>query len=156
MNWIDRKFARESNLVNGAPEVWQKVVIAIGDVFKSFTAKYERPTVHHFTEHNHAIRVNVELPCQPYPGMPDGIPRVNSVQIVFDEHQSTVSVTLNRNSPLEFPFASDEDECFITYRKEKVSVDKLTELALYDAFFEEPAAPSPQQYRPQNSGSNWR
>jgi hypothetical protein len=83
----------------------------------------------------------------------EGLFQMNSVPIVFDEQQSTITATLNDKSPLKFPL--DEDECFITYQKDEVSVDRLSELALYEAFFKAPAATHAPHYLPQSSRSPW-
>jgi hypothetical protein len=154
MNWIDRKFTRENNLVNGAPVVWQKVLTAIKDVCDSFSAKYHR-SAQYLTQNGQEVVVRVEFPPQSVPGMQDGLTPVNAARIAFNEQKFTITATLNGKSHREFHLDSNEHQCFIRHENKGISPDELSELALSDAFFKEPAVPSPQQYSPPNSITQW-
>jgi hypothetical protein len=137
MNWVDRKFARENNVLRGAPELWQKVLTAVEDACGSFSKNYETPSVSRNTQNGHAVVVRAEFPPKDHLGTPI----VNSVRIVFDEPQRLISATLNQNSPKKFLIASDENECFLSFQGDTVDADKLSELVLTDAFFKEPSIP---------------
>jgi len=147
MNWVDKKYAKEHNILIGAPELWQKVQTAIEDAVNSFAQQLDTPDVSSSTENGHAIVVKVSFPPEPYPGMPNGIPRVNIVRIIFDDRRNLITAVLNQKTPAKFPIEADEKESFLTYEGERISPDRLSELALSDAFYKTPKAITPAHIR---------
>ena len=141
MNWVDRQMAKEGHMQAGPREIWQKVLTAIDDACNSFQKSRQIPEITRNTENGHAIVVTVDFPPKPYPGT-NGIPCANIVRVVFDERQRRITSTLNEGASNQFNIEADENGCYINYRvTEKISPDRLSEIALSDAFFKEPPDP---------------
>ena len=144
LNWVERRARREQNL-SQAVEAWESVRTAIGNCCESFNEIYsDIGEIRYKTENGHRVRVQITF------NTPQRLTR--NVSFEFSKTDKEITCTVDGGAAKKFNIVADETHAFLQHppTKEEISPDRLTEIALENAFFKLPAAPGPAPRRIRN------
>jgi len=112
MNWVEKRWTCERNLVTGAPEVWQSVSTALDNACQSLQEHYASLNGIEFRPQNgHRALITVTRNQ-----IPAGVEQYHStvnVQVIFEPFENRINVIVGYNkNPKHFPIKSDETHAF--------------------------------------------
>jgi hypothetical protein len=135
MNWVEKRWLIEQNLVNGSVEVWNSVSTALDNACQTLKQHYsESSDITYEPQNGHRIVIKVNRKRVPV-GIQSYDPRVD-IQIIYERIENRISVIVGHNkSPKHFPIQSDETHAFLSHGGKEISPDEFSKLVLEDAFF---------------------
>jgi len=138
MNWVEKRWTIEQNLIKGAPEVWQAVVTAIDNACQTLKQHYS--DVSDITckpQNGHRVLVSVNR--KQIPAHLSVYDERIDIQIIYERAESRIAVIVGYNkTPKHFPSRSDETHAFLIHdinARAEISPDDFSQLVLQDAFF---------------------
>lgn len=128
MNWVDRKFARESTLAKGAPEIWNDVRAAIQDACESYNERYtatEERRVNCQIENGKRVRVTKTLRRIISPSSYRDEAMVIVVSLLADPYR--ISAVGDPLGQLDQKISADESSVFLEGRTgNRIEADELS------------------------------
>jgi hypothetical protein len=114
MNWIEQKLKRESNLSNGAPEIWQKVRMALEGACITYGHSYSTEGKNQILLESENGKISVQKNLQHVKSVNSWRDDTFSVVVSFDSERPAINVA--GGGPVKagrFVIFSDEDAAYI-------------------------------------------
>ncbi len=135
MNWVERRWKREQNFINGAPLVWQAITTAIDNACESLKEHYSGSAEITCTQQN-GHRVHVAVNRKAVPSDIQAYTAKIDVQIIYKADERKIDVIIGYNKPPKsFTITSDEAHTFLLHGGKEISADEFSQLVLEEIVF---------------------